>query len=194
MRLIRASREMCQQCRIDESKPPVDTRVYEDEHGRYRRLRLTQEQYALVDEADYEELSALNWLAHYSPNSDTFYAMRREPTGTPYRQRTIQMHGVIVGVDGCRDHADRNGLNNRRYNLRPADASQNGCNRRTRRNSKTGFKGVTWHRDSQVYRVRITVRGKTIQLGTATDPRAGAIRYNEAALKYHGEFARLNVV
>jgi len=150
--------------------------------------------YALVDETDYEELSLWNWSAHFSPNSNTFYAIRHEPTGTPNRQRTVQMHGVIVGLSGLRDHADGNGLNNRRYNLRPADASQNSCNRRMRSDNTSGFKGVSWHKGTQTYRVRIMVNQKAIALGTARTPREGALRYNEAARRYHGEFARLNAV
>lgn len=40
------------------------------------------------------------------------------------------------------DHADRNSLNNRRYNLREATGSQQMVNRNKRKDNKSGIIGV----------------------------------------------------
>src|SRR5580704_6676794 len=69
---------------------------------------------AIVDAYDFEWLSAWRWkLVRYGK---LFYARRTEYIdGKPM---LIGMHAQIVGFNGP-DHKDRNGLNNRRNNLRP---------------------------------------------------------------------------
>lgn len=59
-------------------------------------------------------------------------------------RRTIYLHRVIaerMGIVGLVDHANRDRLDNRRENLRPATYSQNAGNRMTK--AATGAIGVT---------------------------------------------------
>ncbi|MGA7885286.1 MAG: hypothetical protein WCA44_06040 [Acidobacteriaceae bacterium] len=174
-------------------KVPADWEIYEDIHGRYMRIALTQGQYALVDEWHYDRLNAFNWHAHFDPHTKSFYAVRRASDGKR-KQIAIQMHRSIALNADNKDHKDGNGLNNREHNLRPASPSQNACNRKTRCTSKTGYKGVTCRTGVEGYLVRITVRGKTMALGRTKTAKEGAALYNAAALHYHGEFARLNAL
>jgi hypothetical protein len=58
----------------------------------------------------------------------------------------------------------------------------------------SGFKGVIWHKQSKKWYARITLNYKRIDLGLFKDKIQAAIAYNEAAIKYHGEFARLNKI
>lgn len=85
------------------------------------------------------------------------------------------------------DHIDGNGANNRWFNLREADTSQNGMNRKRSRNNKTGFKGVHYIG----YGASIVVKGKKKNLGTFKTAEMAACAYNAAAKKYFGEFARV---
>lgn len=86
------------------------------------------------------------------------------------------------------DHRDRNGLNNQKLNLRFCTTSQNIANSVGR--SASGFKGVYRFRNG--WTSHITVNYKTLYLGVFDTVLEGAKAYNEAALKYFGEFARLN--
>jgi len=92
------------------------------------------------------------------------------------------------------DHEDHDGLNNRRENLRPASASEQGYNKGTSADSTTGFKGVHFHKQQKNFHARITVNGKRHELGQFNTVPDAARAYNEAAKKYHGEFAVLNDV
>lgn len=58
--------------------------------------------------------------------------------------------------------------------------------------NKSGFKGVFWNKRRRLWTVHITVDHKMIYLGGYMDIIEAAKVYNNAALKYHGKFARLN--
>lgn len=67
-------------------------------------------------------------------------------------------------------------------------------NRSAPRSNTSGFKGVGFHAKSGKYHARIVVNYKAISLGYHRTAQEAALAYNAAALKYHGEFAKLNQV
>lgn len=90
------------------------------------------------------------------------------------------------------DHKDRNCFNNQKSNLRYATRSQNGMNRRIQDNNTSGFKGVVWNKRMNRWQSQIHLNKKCIYLGCFESPIEAAKVYNNAAIKYHGEFACLN--
>lgn len=86
------------------------------------------------------------------------------------------------------DHKDRNGLNNRWENLRPATRAQNACNRKINVNSSTGFKGVSRHGSG--WRARIVRGGRRVSVGTFSTQQEAGAAYVAAANLVYGEFAR----
>jgi hypothetical protein len=158
-------------------------------------IPLTQGQFAEVDDDDFDWLMLWKWHASWNPTGRKFYACRSSPRDTTkpknQQQRKIWMHEIISG--GPRpDHKDRDGLNNRRSNLRPATRSQNSANRRLQSNNTTGLRNVTLSRGR--WRVRIQVRGKKESIGSFGSIEEAAAASNAAALKCFGEFAQLNKI
>jgi hypothetical protein len=149
-----------------------------------KEIPLTQGKFALVDDADYDWLNQWKWCA-WTPDGKTFYAKRATKT------KTFFMHIVVFGVKGV-DHRDSNGLNNQRENLRAANKSQNGCNRGANQGNKSGLKGVSWAKRDKLFRARITLNGKSTQVGTFKNSIDAAKAYDAAAIKLHGEFAKTN--
>lgn len=60
--------------------------------------------------------------------------------------------------------------------------------------SKTGYKGVSFHKASGKYRACIEVNKKHIHLGLFVCKLEAAKAYNKAAKEHFGEFAKLNEV
>jgi len=142
---------------------------------------------ALVDDEDLPLVMQYAWHLHENhrpgPEGLVYARTKRGPS------KGFFMHTLITGWSGA-DHADRNGLNNQRYNLRPATNSQNGANGRRYRGSAE-FKGVYQHGSSKWY-AAIRVDKRLRYLGTFADPVEAARAYDTAALEAWGAFARLN--
>lgn len=87
------------------------------------------------------------------------------------------------------DHINRNELDNRKSNLRPATFTENAQNRSLFKNNTSGITGVGWHKNTNNWRARITVNNKQICLGYF-DNKEDAIKARlRAEQKYFGEFA-----
>lgn len=108
-------------------------------------------------------------------------------------------HRAIMGVTDPKilvDHADGNGLNNQRSNLRICNRSQNAANHNYTKKEWTTSKhfGVSWMPKAKRWRAYTTKNRKQISLGLYLREEDAAKAYNEGAIKYHGEFTKLNVI
>lgn len=92
------------------------------------------------------------------------------------------------------DHENRVKTDNRISNLRPASSTQNKGNIGLLRNNTSGFRGVSLNGRSGKWCAQIKIKGKQTYLGRFDTPEQAALRYNEAARKYFGDFAYLNVI
>jgi HNH endonuclease len=89
------------------------------------------------------------------------------------------------------DHINMNKSDNSFKNLREATNGQNRANTNKSIN-KTGFKGVSYHHwmTKKPYQAAIRHNKKTIYLGCFKTAEKAHEVYKEAAIKFHGEFAR----
>lgn len=155
-----------------------------------KEIKLTQGKIALVDDEDFEYLNQFKWYA--LKNRNTYYAQRMKTING--KERAIKMHRIIMntpkGIET--DHRDHNGLNNQKYNLRNITFGQNRMNRLKNKNGSSQYKGVTYNNGYLI--AQIKADGILHRLGSFDNEKDAAIAYNEAAIKYHGEFASLNVI
>lgn len=145
---------------------------------------LTQGKYAIIDVEYLETINKYNWFFHHG------YAVRR--TG----DQMIQMHRVINKTqDGLlTDHINQDRSDNRKANLRSCNHAQNIRNGKPRGGSSF-YHGVYWNKEKKAWQVSIRNNcGKKIYLGRFASEHAAALKYNDSALLFHGEYAKLNAV
>lgn len=146
---------------------------------------------ALVDDEDYELVRAYRWYIKEVARGDRVRIQSYAAANTwrEGRRTRIMMHRLITGYLLV-DHINHNGLDNRRANLRPATASQNGANARPRAGGTSQFKGVCWRPRYGKWQARIGRAGRN--LGSFATEEEAARAYDAAARELWGEFARLN--
>ena len=160
-----------------------------------RLIPLTKGQYAIVDAVNFDSLNEFKYFARTDPRSKKIYAARSVRTGKSksmfymHREVLSLAHGSPVQADHIEPMLT---TDNRLANLRPATGSENNFNRRKQKRNTSGYKGVYWHAHSGLWHAVIVVNGKKISLGYYKTREGAACAYAEAALKYHGEFARFD--
>jgi hypothetical protein len=92
---------------------------------------------------------------------------------------------------GALDHKNCIKSDNRAENLRIASPAQNAANRRRQSNNTSGVKGVFWNPRSSKWMVRIKKDGVLMHIGVFDSLDDAALAYEQAAIKVHGEFARV---
>jgi hypothetical protein len=154
-------------------------------------IPLTRGRVSLVDDEDYAAVMAAgSWQAHrLRDGSDIWYAVRRQYSDG--KRRHVALHTFLTGWSYV-DHINSDGLDNRRSNLRPVNASLNSANRRISSRNTSGYKGVSFQRSSGWWHAYIKVNQRRRHLGYFDTAEAAAHAYDAAALDIWGEYARTN--
>lgn len=148
--------------------------------------------FVMFDDEDIELVFNFKWAP--SKHRHTHYA--RSSSNIVNGSRKVYMHHLIIPRNEGMivDHINGNGLDNRRSNLRLCTYSQNAMNSKSKKDGK--FKGVFLlsNNNESTWAARIWVSRTSVNLGVFKTEVEAAAAYNEAALKYHGEFAKLNLI
>ncbi len=160
-----------------------------------KKIPLTQGKFALVDDEDYEWLMQWKWCYRPNKKRKQVYAYRRETVNGKrivflmHREILKPRRGLVI------DHINNNGLDNRRKNIRICSYAQNSRNSEARKTKKySKFKGVSRKRNHLGERVywyaRIHFGDTRLYLGSFKTEKEAHEAYKQAAMKYHGEFAK----
>lgn len=159
-----------------------------DRYTALRELGLTVHAFApgYLKSLEFGAISALTFSSNIVIADDLLALIEQAP-----RQTGIRMHRLITGLRaGEIDHRNRNGLDNRKENLRFATPTQNSANRV--RKNKLGYRGVVFIKDQNTYAVQLQFNGKKIyKRGFATAEDA-AREYDKISKELHGEFGIRN--
>lgn len=138
----------------------------------------------LISAEDFERVSQYTWTI---TNWDGRPYAVRESEG-----KVVPLHRKILDAPASAlvDHRNRNGLDNRRINLRLCTPTQNNANQGLRRDSRSGLKGAYWHGGkSKPWRAAVTSQGRRKYIGTYATAEEAHAAYRLAAVEAFGEFA-----
>lgn len=152
-----------------------------------KEITLTRGKVALVEDEDFERFNQFKW--YFGLN----YAVRNSSLKNGKRKK-IFMHREILGEpSGLEvDHINGDRLDNRRGNLRACSHAQNQKNMTRPRNNTSGFKGVSFRKDTNKWQVRICIDKKQTHIGCFDSARRAALVYDFVAREIYGEFAKTN--
>lgn len=159
-----------------------------------KTIKLSKGMFAMVDDADFDDVNRHRWHVLMAPGVARACRTYKR-NGTKIH---VYMHRQIIGAlpGQIVDHANHDGLDNRRSNLRLCSKADNARNGYRRIRGKTAkFKGVciTSRRHTpSPWRATITVNGRQKSLGNYKTQDEAALAYDAAARSYFGEFANLN--
>jgi hypothetical protein len=159
----------------------------------FRRIYLDEGEFTIVDVDVYYRLGNFKW--YLTGKEGRFYAVRSVKIDAA-RTTTVRLHREIMDAPAglLVDHQNGDGLDNRRDNLRIATACQNMQNRRVRKKhtASSQFIGVYFDKGRKNWIYQLRANGKLVSTGRFASEVEAARARDRAALKYHGEFARLN--
>lgn len=134
------------------------------------------------DLEDYDKIKDYCWMTGISGTGYTSLVAYDSDS-----KKQIKM-AWLFGFKGF-DHIDRNPLNNRRSNFRPATNSENSRNSSLSSRNTSGIIGVSWIKDKQEWLAQIGFNNTNHRIGSFV-VKEDAIRARlEAEAKYHGDFA-----
>lgn len=112
------------------------------------------------------------------------------------KMKQVLMHRLIMGFPkGVIDHIDGDAQNNQCSNLRVTDQTRNNFNQHgPKKGSKSGYKGVYWHKAAQKWCAEVVYNHHKHYLGLFDDVKDAARAYNVKALEIDPDFAYLNVL
>jgi hypothetical protein len=137
-----------------------------------------------IDLEDYEKVRGYRW--RLNGDGRVFHGKRFKA-----------LSRLIMGVTDPKiqvDHINHNLLDNRKENLRICTGAENTRNMQRLKRNTSGYKGVSWDKNRKKWTAYIHKNNKQIYLGRYQTKEQAAEIYNEAAIKYHGEFACLNEI
>ena len=134
------------------------------------------------DLEDYELIKDYTWFEHI--RKDGYHLLEAWDSNL---QKKVKMWHVL-GLK-YHDHINRNTLDNRRDNLRPATAAENSRNCSKMSNNTSGVTGVTWREKHQKWEVSIQINGNRLWFGEFSDKDEAIKTRLQAEVYYYGEFA-----
>lgn len=147
-------------------------------------IEIENNYFFLFDIEDTDLISGYNWI-----KDKNGYVRANK------NKKAILLHRLVMGCkykDGSIvDHINGDKLDNRKVNLRLCDNFKNLRNQKKHIDGKMKYKGI-YKTKSGKYAAQIWYDNKKIHLGSFVTQAEAALAYDEAAIFYFKEYARIN--
>lgn len=157
-----------------------------DLSGKYGKCFI-KDTYFLFDKEDYELIKNYRWYI----DGKNYVKTNMNIDG---KKTSMRLHRLIINVNDKNkqiDHINHNPLDNRKENLRICSNMQNNWNKGKQKNNTSGIKGVCFLKNCNKWYARITVNGKTYNLGLFKNLLDAKKEREIAEKKYFGKFSNI---
>lgn len=146
--------------------------------------RLGKGKFIIVDDDDYEKVVKYKWHLDIHVKESILYAR------TTIKYHKIRLHRFLLNPPSGTfiDHINRNGLDNRKCNLRLATQTQNNANTKLRIDNSSGTKGVYWDKSRNEWLVVIGFEGPKY-LGRYKKIEDAILVRKQAEKQYFGQYS-----
>lgn len=131
------------------------------------------------DLEDYDKLKEYLWVYDY-------YGYVRTTIKTENNKYNISMHKFLTNYTMV-DHINRNGLDNRKENLRQTTDKENSVNKNIRITNKSGIIGVYWDKHRGRWQVNVSRNNHSIYIGRFKDKNNAIVARLKAEKEYYGK-------
>jgi hypothetical protein len=151
-------------------------------------MLISQGQQMVIDKSDLGFVENFSWSAE--SYNGTFYVKTNVRKNGKWT--TAKLHRLLLNAKPNEfvDHINGNPLDNRRSNLRIVTRSQNIANSKVRKDSTSGYKGISWNKSLKKWMSYIDSNKKRIHLGYYNNIADASVARKEAERTYHGQYAR----
>lgn len=137
-----------------------------------KEISLTQGFVAIVDDEDYERINAYKWQVNRKDRDYAYAHLKLEqlqegelPGTRLYMHRVVLgLRTSVMGTNNPVDHINRDGLDNRKSNLRIVTPRQNMLNSKIRIDNSSGIKGLSWVERKKSWRAYANKQGRQLHL------------------------------
>lgn len=170
-----------------------------DNPNSMKTIKLTRGYEAIVDDEDFERVSALNWCVLGNKRSKSVYAYKKVWQKDSKSEISLRMHNFILGdIEKGKevDHINGNTLDNRKSNLRAVSHMENLWNAKLRKDNKHGKRGIysvagASGKTKKRWYSQIAHKGKVYYLGIYTTKEEAGRAYENKAKELRGDFLRI---
>lgn len=146
----------------------------------------------IIDDDDFDKIKDFSWCVNETRKGGNIYATAR----LKGNRKNIRMHRILIDIPEGKiiDHINGNTLDNRKSNLRTCNYSENLMNCKKRGKVTSKYKGVYYDKINKRWSCSIKLNKKDIWIGRFKTEDEAGLAYNEKAIHYFKEFARLNTI
>jgi len=147
-------------------------------------IKLKSGEICLIDDEDFNRISEFKW----------YLTKGKYARGYIKGDKMRFMHRFILSISDPKimiDHKNRNGLDNRKENLRICTSKQNHSNVEKYKGTSK-YKGVSWDKKSNKWKASLTTDNKSRHLGFFVDEVEAAKAYDSAAIEIFKEYSCIN--
>ncbi len=155
-----------------------------------KKIKLSQNKYALIDNEDYDRINQWSWYYHTGYARRCIYPYGRGKTITLFLHRIVFNRKKWRGDEEV-DHINGNTLDNRKKNLRICSRAENMMNQKNlHKKSYSGIRGIHWDKNYQKWSVHIKIGGIQKYFGSFETIQQARKVHKKEVVGLFGKFSR----